>query len=397
LPQAELNDAQRLACLQLIRSQNVGPVTFRDLINHYGGARQALATLPEIYMRSGRSGRSRQRFAICPPERARAELAAAARIGAKPVFTIEPGYPAALAAIEAPPPLLYVKGDAALLARPAIAIVGSRNASAAGHKLTRHFAGELGSQGFVITSGLARGIDGTAHKAAMATGTIAVVAGGLDVIYPPEHEKLQNEIGQSGCLISEMPPGFKPRAKDFPRRNRIIAGISLGVIVIEAARRSGTLITARMAAEQGREVFAIPGHPLDPRAEGTNHLLKSGATLATCPGDVIKTLRPMLGGVAGYGGPAEPGGVAESGGRGQLLEAPSKLAAPLPEPRPVADDDRSRVAEALGPAPINIDEIARATDLSIRTVQVIVMEMDLAGCIERHGQQLVSLRPIVDD
>jgi DNA processing protein len=289
LPQAPLDAAQRLACLRLIRSDNVGPVTFRELINHFGGAEPALAALPELSRRGGR-----QAIRICPREAAEAELEAAHRIGARPLFTIEPGYPPALAAVDAPPPLLYVKGDTAHLTRPIVAIVGARNASAAGQKLARMFAARIGSAGFVIASGLARGIDRAAHEAALEHGTIAVLAGGLDNVYPPEHAELQHRIGERGCLISENAPGFAPRAQDFPRRNRIISGVALGVLIVEAARRSGTLITARTAAEQGREVFAVPGHPLDPRAEGTNRLLKTGATIATEPEDVIATLLPML-------------------------------------------------------------------------------------------------------
>ena len=220
-----------------------------------------------------------------------------------------------------------------------------------------------------------------------------MLAGGLDVIYPPEHKELHQEIGKIGCLISEMPPGFNPRGKDFPRRNRIIAGISLGVLVVEAARRSGTLITARMAAEQGREVFAVPGHPLDPRAEGTNHLLKTGATIATCPHDVVETLSPIF------------GAAINTTSSFQFQQAPvarePQSTAPTPPPlgpQPaISGNERALVSEALGPAPISIDEIARSTNLPIRTIQVIVMEMDLAGTIERHGHQLVSLRPLIEE
>ena len=382
LPQAELDDEQRLACLRLIRSNNVGPVTFRELINHYGGAREALAALPEIYSRTG----GKRKFGICPKARAEAELEAARRCGAKPVFTIEPGYPVALAQIVAPPPMLYVIGNPDFLVSPAIGIVGSRGASAAGLKLTRQFAIALGKAGFVVASGLARGVDGAAHKASLKTGTIGVVAGGPNVIYPPEHEKLHNQICEDGCIVSEMPPGFKPRAKDFPRRNRIIAGLSLGVLVVEAARRSGTLITARLAGEFGREVFAVPGHPLDPRAEGTNHLLKTGATLATCARDIIETIHPMLGpGCA----PAD---------RTHLLETSSAMEAPpMMLSVPIALNQLGRVEALLGPAPINIDEVARAADLPVRVIQTAIMELDLAGRIERHGQQLVSLRPLVED
>lgn len=369
LPVAVLDGPERLACLRLIRSGNVGPVTFRELINHYGGAQRALDALPELTRRAGGPAHR-----LCPKDEAERELEAAVRIGARSIFTIEPGYPAALAATGVPPPLLYIKGDANLLQRPCIGVVGSRQASAAGHKLARQFAVALGQAGYVVVSGLARGIDGAAHEAALATGTVAVVAGGIDVIYPPEHAALTQRIAEKGCVISEMPPGFVPRAKDFPRRNRIIAGVSLGVLVIEAARRSGTLVTARLAAEHGREVFAVPGHPLDPRAEGTNQLLKSGAVFVTEPGDILAALQPMIDRPA-YRAPLD-----EDVGNA----APDDVHAP-------SDADRARILAALGPQPSDIDELGRVTGLSARAVRLAIVELDLAGRIERHGQHLVSI------
>jgi DNA processing protein len=257
-----------------------------------------------------------------------------------------------------------------------VAIVGARNASAAGQKLARTFAGHIGAAGHVIASGLARGIDRAAHEGALQTGTVAVLAGGLDNIYPPEHAELQARIGEVGCLLSENAPGFLPRAQDFPRRNRIVSGISLAVLIVEAARRSGTLITARTAAEQGREVFAVPGHPLDPRAEGTNRLIKNGATMATEPDDVIAALGPML---------REPAP--------RYLQPPpvvEQTSASTPE---IRVQDRQRLLAALGPAPVDVDELARATGLSARAMQVALIELALAGRIERHGHQLVSLIP----
>jgi DNA processing protein len=376
LPQAPLDAAQRLACLRLIRSDNVGPVAFRELINHFGGAEQALEALPELSRRGGR----RQALRICPREAAEAELQAAARIGAQPLFTIEPGFPPALAAVDVPPPLLYVKGNAGHLVRPMVAIVGARNGSAAGQKLARQFAAQLGAAGFVIASGLARGIDAAAHDAALGSGTVAILAGGIDNIYPPENADLQRAIGERGCLVTENPPGFVPRARDFPRRNRIISGVSLGVVIVEAARRSGTLITARMAGEQGREVFAVPGHPLDPRAEGTNALIKSGATMVTEPEDVATALAPML-----REAPAPS------------FATPVSQAHPAPgdartAPSPVRDADRERLLAALGPAPVDIDELGRATGLSARAIHIALLELTLAGHVERHGNQLVSLK-----
>jgi DNA processing protein len=376
LPQAPLDDGQRLACLRLIRSDNVGPVTFRALINHFGGAEPALEALPELSRRGGRAN-----IRICPRDVAEAELDAARSIGAQPLFTIEPGYPPALAAIAAPPPLLYIKGNAGHLARPMLAIVGARNGSAAGQKLARHFAARLGAAGFVIASGLARGIDGAAHEAALPHGTVAVLAGGIDNVYPPEHAALQRAIGEKGCLLSENPPGFVPRAQDFPRRNRIISGIALGVLIVEAARRSGTLITARTAGEQGREVFAVPGHPLDPRAEGTNRLLKEGAILVTEPEDILEALAPIL---------RERPAIVAPDALGETLSTPIARQPELPQ---IGADDRERLLGALGPAPVDIDELARATGLTIRAIQIALIELALAGRIERHGHQLVSLAP----
>ena len=331
--------------------------------------------MPELSRRGGRAS-----IRICPRGQAEAELAAAAKIGAQPLFTIEPGYPPALAELEAPPPLLYVKGDLRLLARPMAAIVGARNGSAAGQKLARMFATHLGRAGYVIASGLARGIDAAAHEAALEHGTVAVLAGGPDNVYPPENAELQRRIGETGCLVSENPPGFVPRAQDFPRRNRIISGVSLGVVIVEAARRSGTLITARAAADQGRLVFAIPGHPLDPRAEGTNRLIKDGAIIATEPEDVVEALAPLSQPTV----PLVPGASAP---------APTRFAAASDDVPTIASADRDRLLAALGPAPIDVDELVRTTGLPARTLHIALIELALAGRIERHGHQLVSLAP----
>jgi DNA processing protein len=376
LPVAALTHAARLACLRLIRTESVGPVTFRMLINQYGGAEAAIEALPR---RAELAGRKRT-LQIFPRDAAEAELAAADRIGARPLFTIEPGYPPLLAHIEKAPPLLYVIGNTDLFQRPTVAIVGSRQASAAGHRMAHNLASDLGRAGYVVVSGLARGIDSAAHLASLATGTVAVLAGGVDNIYPPENAQLYADIAAHGCLLSEMAPGFQPRGQDFPRRNRLISGVSRGVVVVEAARRSGTLITARDALDQGREVFAVPGHPLDPRAEGTNYLLKDGATITLSAEDIIAALNPLV-------GEAQPRAATWS-----AFEEPV-VAAVSSHPPQLGDEDRLVVQQALGPAPVATDDLVRATGLSIRAVQIALMELSLADRIEHHGGQLVSLKP----
>jgi len=389
---AALDDAGRLACLRLIRTQGVGPVTFRELINHFGGARQALEALPEIARRSRRGKPIR----ICPEARAEAELEAARRQQARPLFTIEPGYPAALAHLPVPPPLLYAKGRLELLQADALAIVGARNASAAGLAMTRLIASHVGEAGYVIVSGLARGIDGVAHEAALATGTIAVLAGGIDFVYPPENASLQARLGEEGCIVTELPPGFQPRGQDFPRRNRIISGLSLGVVVIEAARRSGSLITAHAAADQGREVMAVPGHPLDPRSEGPNSLLKSpGVTMVTSPADVLEVLAPMR----AKGLRRASRTQLEESATPVALHHPPRTSDPAPPSATSATwivdqqaelNPAGAVLAVLGPAPASLDDVARAAGLSARAAKVAILELALAGLVEQHGGQLVS-------
>ena len=380
MPQRRLSDAQRLAWLHLIRTENVGPVTFRELINSFGGAAFALKQLPGLSRRGGRS----RPIKVCSVGDAEKELRSAEKAGAQLVALGEPGYPPALAAIQAPPPLLYVKGCLEHLERPIIAIVGARNGSAVGQKMTGMLASDLGQQGFVVASGLARGIDRAAHMAALEYGTAAVVAGGVNVVYPPEHEDLQAEIASRGCLISERPPNFKPRGQDFPRRNRIIAGMALGTIVVEAATRSGSLITARFASEFGRDVFAVPGHPLDPRAAGTNRLLKQGATIITHAEDAATQLAPLL----------APSGDLFSGWIERNAPADTAIDETDVEPHLPAPttSDRTRTIAALGPTPIGIDEFSRLVEIEIPALQVILLELDLAGKLLRHPGQQVSLR-----
>jgi DNA processing protein len=285
-----LSDEQRLDWLRLIRSENVGPRTFRSLLNHFGGAKAALSALPDLARRGGASRTGR----ICSQEDAERELVAARRAGVALVALGEPGYPGRLQAIYDAPPLIAVRGEIASLGRPMVAMVGSRNASGAGIKFAERLARELGDAGLVVVSGLARGIDAAAHRGSLSTGTVAVLAGGHGQVYPPEHRELLEDVVVEGAAVSEMPLDWEPRARDFPRRNRLISGLSAGVVVVEAAKRSGSLITARMALEQGREVFAVPGSPLDPRADGTNGLLKEGAALVTSADDVLSVLRPIL-------------------------------------------------------------------------------------------------------
>ncbi|HEX2560699.1 DNA-processing protein DprA, partial [Phenylobacterium sp.] len=267
--------AERLAWLRLARTDGVGPVTFQELLNRFGSARAAVEALPELTRRVGRNGAMR----IPSPTDAEAELEAGEVLGARLICADEDGFPQALAALDPPPPLIWTLGRAELLGRSAVAVVGARVASAAGQRFARGLAAELGDAGHVVVSGLARGIDGAAHEGALPTGTVAVLGGGIDDVYPPEHRKLYEAIAETGCVVSESPPGYTAQARDFPRRNRIISGLSRAVVVVEAELRSGSLITARLAAEQGREVLAVPGSPLDPRAKGTNDLIRQGAAL----------------------------------------------------------------------------------------------------------------------
>lgn len=359
-----ISDSERIARLRLIRSDNVGPRTYRSLVNHLGDARTALERLPDLARRGGAARPGR----ICSEEQARAELAACSKIGVSVVAPEEAGYPPRLASIDDAPPLLGVRGMLDSLTRPIIAIVGSRNASGAGLKFAGALARDLGEAGFVVISGLARGIDQAAHRTSISTGTVAVLAGGHDKIYPPEHEDLLAALLEQGAAISEMPLGHVPRAHDFPRRNRLISGAALGVVVVEAAQRSGSLITARMAAEQGREVFAVPGSPLDPRAAGANDLIKQGATLVTEAADVINAVQPIL---------ARPV---------MLNEPDDEYSEAEPD-----SGERARIVALLGPSPIGLDDLIRMASTSPAIVRTVLLELELAGRLERHGGGLVSL------
>ena len=345
-----------------------GPRTFRALLNHFGGARAALEALPGLARRGGGAAAPQ----IYSREEAEREFEASRRLGVSFVAIGEADYPRRLQMIDDPPPLVAVRGHAGVLAMPQVAMVGSRNASAAGVKFTQRIAHGLTEAGFAIVSGLARGIDAAAHRASLSTGTVAVLAGGHDRVYPPEHVDLLDDILAAGAALSEMPLGWEPRARDFPRRNRLISGLALGVVIVEAAKRSGSLITARLALEQGREVFAVPGSPLDPRAEGTNGLIKQGATLVTEAADIVTVLRPIM----GMELPArEP--------EHEDVE-PAQYAEPAP-------DERTRIVRLLSPTPVSIDDLIRLSQSSPRVVRMVLLELEIAGRLERHGGGLVSL------
>lgn len=396
----QLSDAQRLDWLRLIRTEGVGPRSFRSLINRFGGAAAALEALPSL---TGRQGKR-----IEPPSRMQAEdeVAALARLGGRLLATGEPDFPRLLQVTDAAPPLIALRGDPRILARPAIAIVGSRNASTAGLAFTERLARGLGESGLAVVSGLARGIDARAHKASLHTGTVAVMAGGQDRIYPASHAALVDAIlGEGGAVLAEMPIGWDARGRDFPRRNRIISGLAYGTIVVEAARRSGSLITARYALEQNREVFAVPGSPLDLRAEGTNDLIRQGATLVADIDHVLAVIGPIID--RGPDPDAAPArdrpDFAEQpdfwdeidlDGRADLLNDSTRMAAgpdaPAVEPEEPTDD-RQRIIALLGPCPVGTDELARSAGVGARVVQTVLLELELDGRIERHGSGAVSL------
>lgn len=365
-----LSQGERLDWLRLWRSENVGPVTFRRLLGRFGSARAALEALPEMARRGGRT----QSVRVCPPDAARREFDAALRLGARLVGCDEADYPPLLRHVEDAPPLLYMLGNPGVLQRPAVGIVGSRNASINGRRLAASLAADLGAAGWTVVSGLARGIDTAAHAGSLATGTAAVLAGGVDVIYPQENASLYERIRESGLLLCETPPGTEPLARHFPRRNRLISGSALGVVVVEARPGSGSLITARCALDQGREVFAVPGSPLDPRARGGNHLIRQGATLTESAEDVLRVLEPMrpMQNVAPESCPATPGNMALPA----VFEAESA---------------HDRIAASLGSTPVAVDEIIRSCQFSPAIVAAVLLELELAGRLERHPGNRVSL------
>ena len=373
MPGPNLSDRERLAALRLARSENVGPVTFRQLLSRFGTAEAALAALPELAKRGGRA----RPLAICPAATAERELAGLAQLGGRLVVLGEPGYPALLAAIDDAPSVLSLIGRSELLARRAVALVGARNASANGRLIAETMARELTGLGWVVVSGLARGIDSSAHAGALAGGTIAVLAGGIDKPYPPESEALYRKIMVEGLLVAELALGRMPQARHFPRRNRIVAGLSAGAVVIEAAVKSGSLITARLAGEQGREVMAVPGSPLDERCRGGNQLIRQGAILVELAADVNEQL-------SGFGPPPGPFEAPTP-----ILHAEGAEEANTLEELPVSAI--SEVERRLGPSPVPVDELGRQCQLSPPFLRMTLLELELAGRLQWHPGNRVSL------
>lgn len=357
-----LSQAEAFARIRLLRSPNVGPVSYRQLLHRFGTAEAALAALPDLVRRGGAG------YQPASEDRIAKEIQAVRTAGARYLFHDSPDYPPLLAELEGAPPILTCRGDAALAQRPCVAIVGARNASAAAVKLARMFAGELAEAGYVVVSGLARGIDGAAHQAALAGGTIGVIASGIEIAYPPEHADLQEAVATQGLLLAEQPPGTEPLARHFPSRNRIIAGIAAGTLIVEAAPKSGSLITARLAGEAGREVMAVPGSPLDSRSQGCNQLIRDGATLVQRTDDVIELLTGFQG---------QP--------RSVLRETMTTW-----ELAPEDAGHPADIAALLTNAPVPVDELVRQSGSSAGAVQLALLELELAGNLVRHAGGRVS-------
>ncbi|WP_024352736.1 DNA-processing protein DprA [Brevundimonas naejangsanensis] len=347
-----LSEAERFARLRLARTDRVGPVAFSQLLQRFGSAQRALDALPDLIRNRGRTS-----YSVPAPETVETELEAGARIGARLILWGEAAYPEALAAVDPPPPLLWILGDAALMQRPCMAIVGARIASVGGQRIARGLAQQLGESGHVVVSGLARGVDAAAHLGALGTGTVAVLGGGVDDIYPADNADLYRQIAERGCIVSESPVGARAQARDFPRRNRIISGLSRGVVVVEAEIRSGSLITARLAGEQGRDVFAVPGSPLDPRSKGPNELLRQGAILCEGIEDIERSFASLQ----------------------TLREPPADSPFDGGRPEKIDDEVLDRIEALLSPSPVSRDELARAARLSIAETAAALLELDLAG------------------
>ncbi|HEU4838997.1 MAG TPA: DNA-processing protein DprA [Micavibrio sp.] len=360
-PLPSLDEKEKIAWLRLIRTENIGPITFYQLLQNFGTAQKAIEALPTLSRKGGRL----KGLKLCTPDAAIAEMQALEALGGKMIFAAEISYPLALSAIEDAPPVLSVLGNVRLLNLPSIGIVGARNASLNGRKFAEKLSKDLGNAGQMVVSGLARGIDAAAHAGALATGTIACVAGGADNIYPPENTALYHQIRNEGCILAESPLGMEPMARHFPKRNRIISGLSAGIIVVEATLKSGSLITARMAAEQGRDVYAIPGHPFDPRAAGPNKLIQDGATLVLDAGDILQNLADF------------------SGSRQTLSEPPQYQWQPEDLSENDAEAVREIILQNLSSTPVTVDELVRTCHLTIPAAQMILLELEIAGRIQR--------------
>ncbi len=359
-----MTDAATAARLRLIRTSGVGPVTYRQLIERFGDALAAIEALPMLARRGG------GRVPVIPDDRAvTREMAAVGQLGARYWFIDDPDYPPLLAELDSAPAVMTTRGDRALISRPVVAMVGARNASAAGCRFARGLAGALGEAGVVLVSGLARGIDTQAHVASLATGTIGVIASGIDIAFPPENAELQEAVATRGLLIAEQPPGTEPLARFFPSRNRIIAGLAIGTVVVEAAPKSGSLITARLAGDAGREVMAVPGSPLDPRAQGCNLLIRDGATLVQTADDILEAIRPI---------------------DVRVVRA-TTMPYQGPPPQDATDPERRRIVDLLGPVPVGVDELIRQSGITPAAVQTVLLELELAGRLERHAGGRVSL------
>lgn len=369
-----LPDADVFARIRLLRSPGIGPVSYFQLLRRFGSASAALDALPDLAARGG------ARYRPVPAERIDAEIARLRSAGGQYLFHDDPAYPRLLAALETPPPVLTWRGDLALLGQGAVALVGARNASAGACRLAREYGASLASRGYAVVSGLARGIDAATHRGALAGmgqggGTIGVIASGIDVTYPPEHADLQEDVATRGLLIAEMPPGTEPLARHFPFRNRIIAGLAAGTVVVEAAPRSGSLITARLAAEAGREVMAVPGSPLDSRSRGCNELIRDGAILVQSADDIAELLER-------FDGPAR-----------LKLREPVWTQRDEPDfgPEPHDETAPAEIAHLLGTAPVAVDELIRQSGTSAGAVQMALIELELAGRLIRHAGGRVSL------
>lgn len=365
-----ISTAEKLSWLRLIRTENVGPMTFYRLVNMFGSPAKALERLPDLARRGGRA-----KPLIAPPlEQIEKEYEALQKKGGDIVTAGEESYPAALAAIDDAPPVISIFGDINLAHKSCIAMVGARNASLNGRKFAERLARELGQNGQIVSSGLARGIDTAAHIGSLQSGTIAVVAGGIDIVYPEENQKLYDAIKEQGLIIAESPLSQPPVAQSFPRRNRIVSGLAKGVVVVEATTKSGSLITARMAGEQGRDVWAVPGHPFDPRAQGPNHLIREGATLVRNADDILEAIRSISG-----------QGFRES------YYSESRFTGPLTDELDRPENAAHIITEQLSYSPVQVDELIRTCVLSISVVQTVLLEMELAGRIKRHPGNRVSL------